>query len=696
MSKAASNIRNVAFIGTHHSGKTSLVESLLFLTGALTRRGKTLDGTSTADHTPEAIARQMSTSVSLVNTKYRDYQFNILDCPGFVDFTEEVKFALLGVDTAIFVIEPDAHKVNQIEPLLRYVEDIGIASMVFVNKLERKDNGFKETLDALLKLPSHDSKGRMIPVHLPLNDDDVFGYVDILRCAAFKYAANGVPESVDMPLPMVGAVSSTHEQLLECIADVDDSVLEMVIESKEPPLNVLEDDLRKAVRTGAFVPVLVGSAQNDAGVLCLLDALISLCPSPFCHEYKDQHEKPLEVQEDGPVVAQVIKTYIHPQFGKLSMSRIFSGTIRSDSRLRNTSVEGSSEERIGGLYQLQGKKQDPIQSAGPGAIVAIARLESARTGDTLSSLNDKTVLYRPAVPSPLFRLAIAPKSRADESKVMGLVSRLLEEDPTISLDWDPVMREHRLGGPGEVLLSVSLQKLERQYHLQVTTEKPKTAYKEAIQSSVEAHGRHKKQTGGHGQFGEVYLRIAPAEHGAGNQFSESIVGGAIPQQYIPGVEKGVMEALQRGPLAGFPLVDVSVNLFDGSFHDVDSDEMSFRMAAIQALREALPKANPQILEPIAQISVVAPSNYISGVLAQITGRRGQILGYAGRENEPGWDEVSAYVPEAELWNYIIDLRSLTHGLGYYTWQFAHMAPVPFTVAEELKKQHSAVVRQEAH
>jgi elongation factor G len=545
-------------------------------------------------------------------------------------------------------------------------------------------------------MPSHDSKGRMVPVQLPMNDDAVFGYVDVLRCGAYKYSANGIAESIDMPLPMAGTVSATHEQLLECIADVDDSVLEMVIENKEPPLNVIEDDLRKAVRTGAFVPVLVGSAQNDAGVLCLLDALITLCPSPFCHEYKDQHDKVLEVKEDGPIVAQVIKTYIHPQFGKLSLSRIFTGTIRNDSRLHDNSIEGAPDERIGGLYQLQGKKQDSIPSAGPGEIVAIARMETARTGDTLSNNGINTVLYRPPVPAPFYTLSISPKSRADESKVMGLVSRLLEEDPTISLEWDSASREHRLGGPGEVVLSVALQKLERQYHLQVTTDKPKIAYKEAIQSPVEAHGRHKKQTGGHGQFGEVYFKIQPLQNGTGNQFSESIVGGAIPQQYIPGVEKGVMEALQRGPLAGFPLIDVSVNLFDGSFHDVDSDEMSFRMAAILALREALPRANPQILEPISSVMVVAPSQYISGVLAQITGRRGQILGYSGREDEPGWDEVNAYIPQSELWNYIIDLRSLTHGLGYYRAEFSHMAPVPFSISEELKKSHNQMSKQEAH
>ncbi len=688
MSNPVSNTRNIAFIGVHHSGKTSLVESILYLTGTISRRGKTLDGTSTGDHTPESIARQMSTSVSAVNTKYRDFQFNMLDCPGFVDFKEEVKLALMGVDTAVFVIEPDPSRVVQIEPLLRYTESIGIASMVFVNKVDKQDNAFKETLDAMLAMPRH-GHGRLVPIHFPIKTDTVFGYADILKVEAFKYGECGKPEKMEIPSDLKTNISNAHELLLECLADVDDTVLEMVVEGKEPPLNVMEDDLRSAVQKGNLVPILVGSAHTDAGVLCLLDAIIALCPSPLCHKFKDREGKLLELKEDGPVIAQVIKTYIHPQFGKLSLSRIFSGTLVSNAKLHNTSIEGSGEERIGGLYQLQGKKQEAVQSAGPGSIVAIARLEKVRTGDTLTSDHCPIVLNTPPVAPPLYVLAIAPKSHADEAKVMALVSKLLEEDPSLTLDWDADLHEHRLGGQGEVLLSVSLQRLERQYHLQVSADKPKVAYREAIQSAVEAHGRHKKQTGGHGQFGEVYLKIEPAENGSGNQFSESIVGGAIPHQYIPGVEKGAMEALQRGPLAGFPMVDVAVNLYDGSFHDVDSDEMSFRTAAIHAIREALPKANPRILEPIASVTIVTPSQYLSGVLSQITGRRGQILGYSARENEPGWDEVTAFVPEAELWDYIIELRTLTHGLGFYHWEHAHLAPVPSAIAEKLQHQETA-------
>jgi elongation factor G len=493
-----------------------------------------------------------------------------------------------------------------------------------------------------------------------------------------------------MPIPsdLQERIKQGHEILVENLADTDDAVLEMVVDGQEPPLSVLEEDLKKAVRTGGMIPVLVGAGLNDAGVLCLLDAVIALCPSPLDHDYKDADGNLIEVKEDGPVIAQVLRTYIHPQFGKLSLARIFSGTIRSDSKLVNNSTASRAEERIGGLYHLQGKKQDPVQSAGPGMMVAIARMEHAKTGDTLASNGCKTVMNRPVPSQPLYVLSVAPKSRADEGKVLPLMAKLLEEDPTLTFEWDPEMHEHRLGGYGELLLSVSLHRLERQYHLQLTTERPKIAYKEAIQKYVEAHGKHKKQTGGHGQFGEVYIKIESLERGTGNKFSQSIVGGSIPHQYIPGVEKGVKEALQRGPLAGFPVVDVSVNLYDGAFHDVDSDEMSFRMAAIMALREGLPKASPQILEPIAAVTVTAPSANISGVLAQITARRGQILGYSAKEDYPGWDEVSAYVPQRELWDYIIDLRTLTHGLGTYTSEFSHLAPVTGSLESELKKLHT--------
>ncbi|HEY9787190.1 MAG TPA: elongation factor G [Candidatus Obscuribacterales bacterium] len=689
MSIDATKIRNVAFIGLNRSGKTSLVESLLHLTGAISRRGKITDGTMTTDHEPEAISRQISTQVSMARTAYKDITFNVLDCPGFIDFQEEVKLALMGVDVAIFVVEPDPGRLIQMDALLRFTEEIGVARLVFVNKMDKPDLNFQETLQVLKDMPGTKTPRPLAPLHYPIGSGaSLTGYVDVLKKEAFKYGAQGKPESSSVPSDIQSDLDTAREKLIESLADTDDTLLEMVLEGQDPPLDLLEKDLKQAVRAGTFVPILIGSAQTDAGVFSLLDAIISLCPSPAEREYKDKDGKPIEVKADGAVIAQVIRTYIHPQSGKLSLTRIFSGTVTADSQLIDIS-RGGSKERVGGLYWLLGKKQETMPSAGPGNIVAIARLETPRTGDTLVTEKETRVMPTPPPPPALYSLAIAPKNRNDEAKLSTLLGKLTEEDSILKVDRDPDTSEFCLYGQGEVHLTLSRQRLERKYNIQLDSKRPKIAYKETIQAKVEAHGRHKKQTGGRGQFGEVYLRIEPLERGAGIKFSESIVGGVVPRQFVPGVEKGVMEALQRGPLAQFPVVDVSVNLFDGSYHEVDSDEMSFRMAGILAMREGLGKAHPIILEPIAEVKIHVPSQYTSGVLGQITGLRGQILGYGPNPDRPGWDEISCNAPQGELWDYIIELRTLTQGLGYYVWKFSHLSPVPPQLSQELISQATA-------
>jgi elongation factor G len=677
-----SKIRNVAFIGINRSGKTTLVEALLHLTNATSRRGKTQDGTTTTDFEPESTTRQISTQTSAARTTYKDFTFNILDCPGFVDFSEEVKLALMGVDAAVFVVEPDANRLIQMDTLLRFTEEIGIARLVFVNKLDKPDVNFAETLAVLKNMPGQQSPRPLAPLHYPIIDNGLKGYVDVLKKEAFKYGAQGKPEKTDIPDSIQSDLDEAREKLVESLADTDDGLLEMVLEGKDPDTDTLEKDLKAGVKSGKFVPILVGSALTDGGIFTLLDTIITLCPAPDEREYKNKDGKTITVKEDGPVIAEVIKTYIHPQSGKLSLARVFTGTINADTQLIDI-TRGGAKERIGGLYWLLGKKQEMMPTAGPGSIVAIARLETPRTGDTLVSEKETSVMPTPPVPSPLYSLAISPKNRADEAKLSTLLAKLVEEDPLLKVDRDPDTHEYCLYGQGEVHLTLSRQKLERKYNIQLDSKRPSIAYKETIQSKVEAHGRHKKQTGGKGQFGDVHLRIESLPRGSGLKFSESVVGGSVPRQFIPGVEKGVMEALQRGTMAGFPVVDVSVNLFDGSYHDVDSDEMSFRMAGILAMRDGLPKCHPIILEPVAEVTVHVPSRYTSGVLSQMTGLRGHILGYGANPDRSGWDQVTAHVPQGELWDYIIELRTLTQGLGYYLWKFDHMAAVPPTVSQEL-------------
>jgi elongation factor G len=695
VASSGTQIRNVAFIGLNRAGKTSLVESILHLTGAISRRGKIQDGTTTTDYEPESVQRQMSVSTSFARTTYNNVLFNLVDCPGFIDFQEEVKLALMGVDIAVFVVEPDPGKLIQMDSLLRFTEQIGISRLVFVNKLDKPDLDFAETLGVLKDMPGSKTPRPLNPLQYPIvGGSGITGYVDVLKKEAFKYGAQGKPEKTDVPGELQGDLDTAREKLVDGLADTDDALLEMVLEGKEPPLEHLEKDLKQSVRAGTFVPILVGSAQTDAGVFTLLDTLIALTPSPAEREYKDQDGKVIDVKDDGPVVAQVLKTYVNPQSGKLSVCRVFTGTINGDASLVDTS-RGGKPERVGGLYWLQGKKQETMPSAGPGSIVAIARLETPRTGDTIGSDKSNVIMPMPPAPPPLYSLAIAPKNRNDEAKLSTLLAKLTEEDPILKTDRDPDTNEFCLYGQGEVHLTLSRQRLERKYNIQLDSKRPKIAYKETISKQVEAHGRHKKQTGGRGQFGEVYIRISPLDRGAGNKFGESIVGGSVPRQYIPGVQKGVDEALAKGPLAGYPVVDVDVNLFDGSYHDVDSDEMSFRMAGILAMREGLGKAGPFILEPIAEVKVVVPTSYTSGVLSQLNGRRGQILGYGADADRPGWDEVNAHVPQGELWDYIIELRTLTQGLGFYTWKFAHLAPVPPDLSKELQSA-AAAASAEAH
>ncbi len=685
---STANIRNVAFIGINKSGKTSLVEALLHTTGANSRRGKIQDGNCTTDYEPESIERQLSTQVSSVRTTYKNVQFNILDCPGFIDFTEEVKLALMGVDTAVFVVEPDPHRLIQMDSLLNFTEQIGVARLVVLNKMDKPDMLVEETLAALKDIPGTKTIRPLASLQYPIGAGESFsGYVDVLKQEAFKYGDKGVPSKSDIPADMKDSIAEAREKLIESLTESDDKLLEMVLEGEEPPLELLETDMKKAVQAGTFVPILVASAMTDAGLPSLLDTIITLCPSPLDREYKDNEGNVIQVKDDGPIVAQVIKTYVNPQSGKLSLVRVFTGTIKGDSQLVDT-TKGGSKERVGGLYFLHGKRQDPAEKGGPGSIIALARMETPRTGHTLVSEGSR-VMPVPPPPLPFYSLAIAPKNRGDEAKLSTLLQKLTEEDPILKVDRDPDTHEYCLYGQGEVHLTLGRQRLERKYSIQLDSKRPKIAYKETIQAKVDAHGRHKKQTGGKGQFGEVFVKIEPLERGEGNKFSESIVGGSVPRQYIPGTEKGVMEALVRGPLAGFPVVDVSVNLYDGKFHDVDSDEMSFRMAGILAMKDGMGRAQPIILEPIAEANIYVPQEYTSVILGQVTGRRGQILGFSANPDRQRWDIVTAQFPQSELWDYIIELRTSTQGLAYYEWKFSHMAPVPPTVSQQLISEATA-------
>lgn len=664
-----SRVRNVAVVGSHHAGKTTLVESILAHCGAIDRKGSVIDGTTTTDYEPECIAHAQSTSVGFAHARCADVDVTLVDCPGFVDFFEETKLALAGVDAAVVVVEADPARVVQTLALLDYIEQRKLPHVFVVNKLDRPGSDFAGTLAALQA-----AYGRhVVAEHWPIGTAESFkGYVDLASRTAYRY--EGSSESpTPVPPELAAAVDDARQALLEAMADFDDGLMEELLEGVEPPADQVEHDLCAECSHDQIVPVLVAAGLPASGTAALVRAMERWFPSPADAPMVDAEGRPIEPNPQGPLVAQVIKTIVHPQSGKLSVVRVLSGTLKADATLTDV-TRGGERVRSGGLYRLQGKKQEPLAAAGAGTIAAVARLESVATGDTLTD-GFKVLLPRVTPAEPVFAVAIRPKDRMDEAKISQMLARVVDEDPALRLERAPITHELQLLGSGEQHVGLAVERLARKYKVEVETHPPTIPYQETITGSTEVHARYKHQTGGHGQFGDVWLRFMPRERGNGVTFEEQIVGGVVPRQFIPAVEKGVREALMHGPIGGYPVTDLHVVLFDGAYHDVDSSEQSFKTAAGMAVREALPKCNPVVLEPIVRVTVTVPSTYTSTVISQLTGKRGQILGMNPAQR-PGWDTVEADVPQVELSRYITELRTATQGLGTYAWRHERFDPVP--------------------
>ncbi len=665
-------LRNIAFVGPHHAGKTTLVEAILAHTGAIGRRGSIADGTTVTDHEPEDTAHLQSTTVGFAHASDDGIDITIVDAPGFVDFFEETKQALAGVDAAVVVVEADPGRIVQTQAIVDHLESTHMPHIFVVNKLDRPGADFAGTLAAL-----QNAYGRhVVAEQLPLGSAENFsGYVDLAKMSAYRFATDGGSEKEEaIPAEAADQAQQLHVQLLEAIADFDDHLMEELLEGVEPPLEEIERDLCTECSHDQVVPVLVAAGGSGAGVAALVRAVEKWFPSPADAPLPDAEGRPIAPDPSGPVIARIIKTAIHPQSGKLSIARVLSGTIKSDATLSNISKR-DEKVRLGGLYRLQGKRQEAIPEAGPGTIVALARLDSVATGDTLTSNGHKVLLPRAPVAEPVFAVAIKPKERIDEAKISQMLARIVDEDPALRLDRADVTHELLLLGRGEQHVAIAVERLARKYKVEVETAAPTIPYQETITGGTEIHSRYKHQTGGHGQFGDVWLRFEPRERGAGVTFDEKIVGGVVPRQFIPAVEKGVREALLHGA-SGYPVTDLHVTLFDGQYHDVDSSEQSFKTAAGMGVREALPKCNPVVLEPIAHVTVTVPAHYTSIVIQQLTGKRGQILGMNPADNRPGLDVIEAYVPAVELSRYITELRTATQGLGTYSWRHERYDPVP--------------------
>jgi elongation factor G len=668
----AQGIRNVAFVGPHHSGKTTLVEALLALTQAIPRKGSVVEGTATTDHDPESHAHQMSVAPNFAYLQSGGVRVNIIDCPGAVDFLEETKFALQAVDAAIVVVEADPNRLPQVETLVDHLESLDMPHCFMINRLDRPGADFVATYSSLRQRFGNHVVAEQAPIG---QGENLSGFIDVVAMKAFKYQ-DGPSTSTTLPEHLA---DKNHEELLEALADFDDHLMEEILEGQEPPLDEIEHDLEADVSSDKIIPVIVGSGIRGWGARELLDLILRQFPDATQVRRTDQTGRMIEPNPTAPVVAQVCKTTVHPQSGKLSIVRVFAGSLNPDTALVN--VNRDVKERPGGLYSLLGKAQTAASGMGPGSIVAVARLDTTVTGDTLCSNGTKTMMPARKLPKPAFSLALRPHDRADEAKLSQLLVRMREEDPTLVVERAEFTDELVLRGYGEMHLGVTVERLQRKYGVKLDTELPQVPYRETITGKTQQQGRYKHQTGGHGMFGDVHLEIQAQARGGGFKFDERIVGGSVPKQFWPGVEKGVREALERGPIGGFPVVDVHVTLYDGSYHTVDSNEMSFKLAASLAMREGMPKCHPVLLEPIQRVEITVPSAYTSAVLQQISGRRGQILNYGPSDERRGCDVVKALVPQSEMPRYLTELRTATQGLGYFTAEHDHFEFAPPKVVQ---------------
>ncbi len=664
---------NVALVGPYTSGKTTLLESMLFVSGAIGRKGRITEGNTVGDWSDEARARQSSVETGAATFTYGDCRFTVLDCPGSIEFFAEAANALMGVDLAVVVCPADTQRVWTMGRLFKFLAQHGIPHMLFVNRMDETTLRVADLVEAMAPV----GETPLIACQVAIREgDSVTGYVDLVSGQAYEYRDQEPAGKVDAPDAVVERRDSARTELLENLADFDDELLENLLEDKIPEPEEIMDYLRSALGDAGIVPVLMGSAERDWGVRRLMDTLVAIAPRP------ERRAARLGL-EDGATLGQVLKTYITQHGGKISLARIWSGEIEDGAILNDG-------ERIGGMYRMLGQQQAKIDSAGAGEIVALGRLESIGSGDTLwlSGKPPSEPLPRAEAPDTVFGYAVRAAKRQDEVKVSGAMGRLVQEDPSLRFQLNQDTQQAVLHGQGEMHLKVALDRLAGKYGLELQTEKPRVAYKEAIRKPVSQHARYKKQTGGHGQFGDVHIDVKPLPRGEGFEFQNTVVGGAVPRQYIPAVEAGVREYLGTGPL-GFPVVDLSVTLTDGKHHAVDSSEQAFKTAGRMAMSEALPKCNPVLLEPIAEVKITVPSEFTANVQRLVSGRRGQVLGFSAREDWSGWDEISCHMPEAEMHDLIVELRSLTLGVGTYESRFDRLQELTGRLADDVLAAHAA-------
>ncbi|MDE1986927.1 MAG: elongation factor G [Alphaproteobacteria bacterium] len=666
--------RTVALVGPYGSGKTTLLESMLFATEAVPRKGTIAQKNTVGDSSPEARARQMSVEINCATTRYLDETFTFLDCPGSIEFLQDALYAIQGVDAAIVVIEPEPAKVQMLKPYLKRLADLKIPHVMFVNKIDKANGSLRDILSTLQEASDLPLLLRQIPIW---ENEVVTGFVDLALERAFAYRDHAPSQAIDI-------VDKDREKearftMLEKLADYDEHLMEELLSDVEPPREEVFGDLKREFADCLVVPVLIGSAEGDHGIRRLLKALRHETPDVATTAAR------LGIPTNGDTIVQVLKTVYSAHGGKLSLSRVMNGALKDGAVLHN--AEGR-DVRVGGIFALKGEAATKLTDASVGDTVALVRMEDVATGDTLSSA--KIAPPKPEVEQlpPVYRLAIEAADRKDEVKLTAAIGKLIEEDPSLHFEQSAELHEMALAGQGEIHLKVAVEKLMSKYGLKLNTRPASVPYKETIRRSVTQRGRHKRQSGGHGQFGDVVIEIKPLPRGAGFTFVDEIVGGVVPKQWIPSVEKGVVEYLKCGPL-GFPVVDVCVTLTDGSYHTVDSSDAAFQTAARIGMQEGMPECSPVLLEPIMHVRIHVPSEATAKVNAVVSGRRGQLMGFDVRPGWKGWDTVEAEMPQSELGNLIIDLRSLTQGVGTFEMVFDHLAELTGKTADHVVATHKA-------
>ena len=669
-------VRNVALVGHSGSGKTSLAEALLFVGGATNRKGSIEQGTTVFDHEPEEIERSISLSLAVATVEWKGTRINLIDTPGASDFVGDARSGLRAADLALFVVSAVDGVEVQTEQLWRAAEEEGIPRAIVINKLDRERASFNRTLDELRA-----AFGKSIaPIQVPIgSESSLRGLVRVATERAYEYSdGSAVGSQVDLPADVEELVHSAHIGLVETVVETDDEMMEAYFDGKEPSREQIVDVVHKGILTGEISPVLVASAEKLIGLDLLLEFFIDYAPSPLERALPALAEgEGVKASTDGPVLAYVFKTVSDPFVGRISLFRTFSGTIKADQEL---DLARGGKVRLHNLFKLQGKEHEDVGELPAGGIGAVAKVEDLHPGDTLRSPDVSAVMQPVSYPRPAAELAITPRSHQDEEKLSTALRRIEESDPTIKVERRAETGQTILAGLGDSHLEVTLARIKRMFGVEVDSTLPLIPYRETITASSEAEGKHKKQTGGRGQFGVASVRFAPLPRGSGYEFIDSIKGGAIPRGFIPAVDKGIQEALERGITAGYPVVDISAQLYDGKYHSVDSDEVSFRMAGIHAVRAAAPNLRPVLLEPIMKVKVIVPEDYLGDVMGDINSKRGRVLGMEGNGN---LREVSALVPMAEMQQYAAELRSLTSGRGTFEVEFDHYEEVPHQEAQQI-------------